>query len=242
MNTTKNLETLIKVRHLAEGLQNNWEQLNSAKAKTQLMLEEAQSIMRLYATDKGKEQFATDIESLVKLRDSVAEKLTAFKNLIELKSNENSATLYADFSKDTESINAMFHKIGQYDDTCFNDMSKGDWASMWSIIQSNLYAIKGIGEGAYIKLKMYEAFSTQEIDELTKEIIKYIPASFRMEDALKYKKDYLEALRQMEEEANKKDNLWDRFLNLLAGNIPFKQTPQERLMMMRWLEGEKGEL
>jgi hypothetical protein len=50
------------------------------------------------------------------------------------------------------------------------------------------------------------------------------------------------ALAQMEEEANKKDNLWDRFLNLLAGNIPFKQTPQERVMMMRWVNGEKGEL
>jgi hypothetical protein len=45
-----------------------------------------------------------------------------------------------------------------------------------------------------------------------------------------------------QEEANKKDNLWDRFLNLLAGNLPFKQTPQERVMMMRWVNGEKGEL
>jgi hypothetical protein len=45
-----------------------------------------------------------------------------------------------------------------------------------------------------------------------------------------------------QEEANKKDNLWDRFLNLLAGNLSFKQTPQERVMMMRWVNGEKGEL
>ena len=49
-------------------------------------------------------------------------------------------------------------------------------------------------------------------------------------------------VKNPEEEANKKDNLWDRFLNLLAGNIPFKQTPQERVMMMRWVNGEKGEL
>lgn len=48
--------------------------------------------------------------------------------------------------------------------------------------------------------------------------------------------------KKMEEEANKKDNLWDRFLNVLAGGMPFKQSPAERVMMRRWLEGEKGEL
>jgi hypothetical protein len=69
-----------------------------------------------------------------------------------------------------------------------------------------------------------------------------MPQSYHIEDAIQYKKEYLTALAQMQEEADKKDNLWDRFLNLLAGNIPFKQTPQERVMMMRWVNGEKGEL
>jgi hypothetical protein len=242
MNTNKNLETLIKVRHLAEGLKSNWEQLLSAQEQTSIMLDEAQSIINLYATEKGREQFKNDFAVLTELKESVTKKFESFKNLIDTRSNENSSALYADFIKDTDLINEVFSKIGKYDESCFNEMSSSDWANMWLIIQSNLYSVKGLGEGAYIKLQMYEAFNQEEIDDLSKEIVKYIPHSFSLQDALKYKQEYVEALRQMEEEANKKDNLWDRFLNFLAGNVPFKQTPQERVMMMRWVNGEKGEL
>ena len=49
-------------------------------------------------------------------------------------------------------------------------------------------------------------------------------------------------MKAIEEDANKKDNLWDRLLNLLAGVMPFKESPEERVMMQRWLEGEKGDL
>lgn len=58
----------------------------------------------------------------------------------------------------------------------------------------------------------------------------------------KYLSDYLQAAKEIEEESGRDGNLWDRFLNFLAGNIPFKQTPEARVMMRRWLEGELGEL
>ena len=47
--------------------------------------------------------------------------------------------------------------------------------------------------------------------------------------------EYVQAVKEIEEESSAKDNLWDRFLNVLAGNIPFNQTPEERVMMRRWL-------
>jgi hypothetical protein len=31
-------------------------------------------------------------------------------------------------------------------------------------------------------------------------------------------------------------------LNVIAGAIPFEQSPAERVMMQRWVNGEKGEL
>lgn len=87
-----------------------------------------------------------------------------------------------------------------------------------------------------------EEFNNTEVDLLTNEIVKHIPESFNLLEADKYKKEYLQAIKDIEQEGNAKDNLWDRFLNVLAGNIPFKQTPEERVMMSRWLDGEKGEL
>jgi ABC-type lipoprotein export system ATPase subunit len=102
--------------------------------------------------------------------------------------------------------------------------------------------MQGIGESAYIKSLMMKNFNKSEVDTLTNEIIKHIPQSFNLLDADKYKQDYLQAVKEIKQENNAKDNLWDRFLNILAGGIPFKQTPEERVMMRRWIDGERGEL
>ena len=238
----KNLETLIKLRHLSEGLNSNWEALNTAKVKVAHLLDEANNIVKMFGSDLGKSKFQEDVNLIATLRDKIESQLAYFKNKIESQSNSDSSEIYKDFLSNTESVSSIFTKIGKYPDDYFSGMNSADWFGVWAVIQSNIYTVQGIGHSAFVQLQMFEKFSKQEIDDLTKEIIKYIPKSYHIEDAIQYKQEYMTALAQMEEEANKKDNLWDRFLNLLAGNIPFKQTPQERVMMMRWVNGEKGEL
>lgn len=176
------------------------------------------------------------------MKDKIESQLAYFKNKIESQSSNDSSEIYKDFLSNTESVSSIFTKIGKYPDDYFSGMNSADWFGVWAVIQSNINTVQGIGHSAFVQLQIFENFSKQEIDDLTKEIIKYIPKSYHIEDAIQYKQEYMTALAQMEEEANKKDNLWDRFLNLLAGNILFKQTPQERVMMMRWVNGEKGEL
>jgi hypothetical protein len=238
----KNLETLIKLRHLSEGLNSNWEALNTAKVKVAHLLDEANNIVKMFGSDLGKSKFQEDVNLIASLRDKIESQLAYFKNKIESQSNSDSSEIYKDFLSNTESISSIFTKIGKYPDDYFSGMNSADWFGVWAVIQSNIYTVQGIGHSAFVQLQMFEKFNKQEIDDLTKEIMKYIPKSYHIEDAIQYKQEYMTALAQMEEEANKKDNLWDRFLNLLAGNIPFKQTPQERVMMMRWVNGEKGEL
>ena len=41
-------------------------------------------------------------------------------------------------------------------------------------------------------------------------------------------------------EFKEEKNLWDRFLDILAGGT--HQPPSERVMLERWIEGEKGDL
>src|SRR5574343_479527 len=238
----KNLETLIKLRHLSEGLNSNWEALNTARVKVAHLLDEANKIVKMFGSDLGKSKFQENVNLIASLKDKIESQLAYFKNKIESQSSNDSSEIYKDFLSNTESVSSIFTKIGKYPDDYFSGMNSADWFGVWAVIQSNIYTVQGMGHSAFVQLQMFENFSKQEIDDLTKEIIKYIPKSYHIEDAIQYKQEYMTALAQMEEEANKKDNLWDRFLNLLAGNIPFKQTPQERVMMMRWVNGEKGEL
>lgn len=238
----KNLEILIKLRHLSEGLNSKWELLNSTKDNVHHLLNEAQSIVNRYGSEIGKDAFQKDWESIQLIRNQMENHLGKFKDMILGKSQNNSKETYQEFLKNTEDLAALFAKIGRYPANHFQGLESSEWFGIWGVIQSNIYTVQRIGQSAYIQLQMFEEFNKQEIDDLNKEIVKYIPKTYHLEDAIEYRKEYLTQLAQMEEEANKKDNLWDRFLNLLAGNVPFTQTPQERVMMMRWLDGEKGDL
>lgn len=242
LSNIKNLEVLIKLRHLSEGLDSKWGLLNSTKDNVNHLINEAQSIVNRYGTEAGKDAFQKDLESIQLIRGEMVINLGKFKDMILDKSSDNSKDIYQKFLKSTEDIATLFAKTGRYPTDYFQGLDSSEWFGIWGVIQSNIYTVQGIGQSAYIQLQMFEEFSKQEIDDLNKEIVKYIPKTYHLEDAIQYRSEYLTQLAQMEEEANKKDNLWDRFLNLLAGNVPFKQTPQERVMMMRWLDGEKGDL
>jgi predicted RND superfamily exporter protein len=73
-------------------------------------------------------------------------------------------------------------------------------------------------------------------------IVKHIPKSYSITEADKYAAEYIQAMADIKAESSAKSNLWDRFLNILAGVVPFEQSPVERVMMQRWIDGERGEL
>ena len=164
----KNLETLIKLRHLSEGLNSNWEALNTAKVKVAHLLDEANNIVKMFGSDLGKSKFQEDVNLIASLRDKIESQLAYFKNKIESQSSSDSSEIYKDFLSNTESVSSIFTKIGKYPDDYFSGMNSADWFGVWAVIQSNIYTVQGIGHSAFVQLQMFEIFSKQEIDDLTK--------------------------------------------------------------------------
>ena len=106
----KNLETLIKLRHLSEGLNSNWASLNSAKAKVNQLLDEANNIVKLFGSDIGKINFQEDANSINLLKDKIKSHLAYFKNMIESHSSTDSSAMFKEFqlseySGQTEPLN-----------------------------------------------------------------------------------------------------------------------------------------
>jgi hypothetical protein len=67
-----------------------------------------------------------------------------------------------------------------------------------------------------------------------------IPLDFTYQEAVDYQTDYYKALINFKKEFKQEKNLWDKFLDILAGGT--HQLPSERVMMERWLDGDKQEL
>lgn len=240
VNTT--LRNAIKLRHLSDAISENWQQLNQVKKRVLSNLETATGFIHTYGTSQAKEDYKTKFLVLENQIDEVERILQQAALVISGKSNDLMSVNWDSLQTSLNKIESSFSEIEGFQESYFSHCNYNDWKDIWLTIKSNLFAVKGISNASFVKIKMMEAFSREELDELTKNILKNIPRSFSLLEADKYEKDYLAAMKAIEEDANKKDNLWDRLLNLLAGIIPFKESPEERVMMQRWLEGEKGDL
>jgi hypothetical protein len=87
---------------------------------------------------------------------------------------------------------------------------------------------------------MIARYSPDELNKITKIIVDQIPLEFTYEEAVTYQKDYYKSLIDFKQEFKEDKNLWDKFLDILAGGT--HQPPSERVMLERWIEGKKGEL
>lgn len=242
MKDNNQLHTIIKLRHLKNASQHNWEMLQNTQKMVNSIIEDANIIMVNYGDNSAKEKFVSDLKLLTNNIDRIQAHLTSFHKFINGNRTIDIKESYRDFSEILEETKIIFDTISSYPNYIFTGIGGTEWKEIWSVVKSNIYIIQGVAESAYVKSLMIENFNKLEVDTLTSEIVKHIPQSFNLIEADRYKEEYIQAVKDIERESNAKDNLWDRFLNVLAGNMPFKQTPEERVMMTRWLEGERGEL
>lgn len=115
-----------------------------------------------------------------------------------------------------------------------------NWKDLMGIARSYLPLIRMHADICNFQLRMIEKYSKEELDLLTKIILSHIPEDFNIAEADKYSFDYINAYEKIKVESLQKKNLWDKFLDIMAGST--YQSPAERVMMERWIEGEKGEL
>ena len=95
-------------------------------------------------------------------------------------------------------------------------------------------------ESCRVLLQFIEQYTPDELDAITQIIVDHIPLDFTYNEAIEYQKEYYKALANFRTEFIEEKNLWDKFLDILAGGS--HQSPSERVMMERWLEGEKDDL
>jgi len=236
------LRDAIKLRHLVDAISENWQELSSVKKRVLSNLDVATKYIETYGSESAKEAYHTKTLLIKSNIEQVEKILNQASSVLRGESNDTMSIHWDSLQSSLTSVEEVFLYMENFDESYFRQGNYNDWLNIWWVIKSNLYIVKGVSNSSFIQLKMMENFNKVELDALTKNILKNIPRSFSLIDADKYEKEYLAAMDAIEKEANAKDNLWDKFLNLLAGAVPFKQTPAERVMMQRWLEGEKGDL
>ena len=242
MKSNNQIHSLIKLRHLKKASQNNWAILNNTQEMVNRIISEAQFLVDSYGNSDAKAHYLSDSELLDSNIAKIQESLNDFQQFIQGSKLIDLENSFQRFNATLEETTQHFDSIASYPESYFDGIMANEWSEIWEVIKSNMSIVQGVGESAYIKSLMIANFSKSEVDELTREVVTHMPESFNLLEADKYKEEYFQAVKEIEQESNAKDNLWDRFLNVLAGNVPFKQSPQERVMMRRWLDGDRGQL
>ena len=234
--------TAVKLRHLVKAINSNWEQLGEIGKNVRASLANAGAFVAANGNagiverfDRSLAVMNTDINGVEELLKTAS---TAVKQNKAINATFNWKTLQAHL----DSVEEQFNASKDLPAEGFARNSAKDWKDIWKVVGSNLDIVRGMAASAYVKARMITDLSKEEMNDLTRAIVKHIPANYSLVEADKYAGEYIEAMEQIKEEAGKKDNLWDRFLNILAGMVPFEQSPAERVMMQRWINGERGDL
>jgi hypothetical protein len=237
-NTT--LKAIVSIRNLVMGLASEWQLLKTTGAELDANIEEASRLFLNNALPDVHERWLTELgqvrENVIHLKEilrSVTEKINAKEssNLSELWNN------HMTYSSNLINRLTIMEALGQVH---LNKQLHGQWQNIWEEAHNKFSKIQKLVQASSLQLAMITEYTPQEIDTLTETILRNMPIKYTQKEAAQYEKEYMAAFNQIQQEASQKKNLWDRFLDILAGGA--QQSPAQMVMMQRWINGEKGEL
>lgn len=235
------LRALLSVRNLSKALESHYHQMKQIEESLDVINHNALDTLETYSTKEGLEKWNLNVQQVKDSVYSIDEVLFLLQDNLTKKGSAASEELWEKFelyenklleavktSEKTgfEVLPESEHKHWQKDICNFED-------AIMELMVSHLEACKR-------ELKMIAKYAPKKINVVTQIIIDHLPEEFTFEEAGKYEQDYLKAFEEYKKEFSQEKNLWDKFLDLLAGGT--HQSPSERIMMQRWLDGDKKDL
>lgn len=167
--------------------------------------------------------------------------LTEAKVKIEQKAKDNYPELWKQLAVHLSALELSSKNAAEIESDLLPEDVQPQWEKEFVNLQTPLVeSIVTNVESCRVLLQMIERYTPDELNTITKIIADQIPLNFTYQEAVEYQNDYYKALVNFKKEFKAEKNLWDKFLDILAGGT--HQSPSERVMMERWLEGEKGDL
>ncbi len=240
--TTSNskLRAIVSIRNLVLGISTDWKELKTFGKEVDEQIHHASAIFIKNTSTMAQQQWNNEMRQVERNIHFLKDIMKQVVEKINQKDSENLAEIWNSHKKySTDLLDRLqaMHELGKRD---LPGRFHTEWANNWELIFNKFMTIQHLAEGSSLHLSMISEYAPDEVDELTDTILKNMPGTYTMEEALQYEKEYLEAYEQLKKEASRKKNLWDRFLDILAGGI--QQSPAERVMMQRWINGEKENL
>lgn len=240
-NHNPGLRALLSIKNFSITLMKDYERLLEIEKELEKLNRTGLALIETSTEPTAVESWNLSTEAMRKAVTRTREILNTAKENIEKKEENGSSELWQQLGLQMrqlkeEAKNAISNGYKALPETQFIKWEHEFAHAEQRLVQSLVDHV----DSCRVLLQMIEKYSPEELNTITKIIVDQIPAGFTYEETLVYQKDYYKALVNFKNEFKTDKNLWDRFLDILAGGT--HQSPSERVMFERWIEGEKGDL
>lgn len=233
------IEAVTTIRHLAMSISDNWSAMKSVGAEVEENLNTASLMVNTHAESETRikwkgltDEYRTELDVLKGIMSMAIDKINQ-KDASSISANWGEHHFHVER---VEEIYDILERLGR---KALPENKINEWETLWLHIKSSHSIIRNEANAIGTQLQLIELYNPEEVDELTDTILKHIPMTYSNQEAHQYTDEYIKAYEEIKKEASQKKNLWDRFLDILAGGV--QQTPAQRVMMKRWVDGEKGD-
>jgi hypothetical protein len=235
------LRALMSIRNFSSELAKDYAQLIKMEKQLDQMNGNATLVVEEYGDAKGKEMWKNGLVAIQLDVVSVNQLLTKAGERASNKTAGDSVELWSRFDEHLSHLKEAYSKLSDAAIAVLPESEHLHWnKEVFNLPDSVLPLLVAHVELCKLKLLLLEKYTPDELASINKMIQDHIPDDYSYQEAIEYRKEYLTAMVDFTKEFQEKKNLWDKFLDVLAGGT--HQSPSERIMFDKWIEGEKGAL
>lgn len=235
------LRALLAIKNFTATLEKDYSELLKIESDLDELNKKGLLIIEANASPEAIAQWKESLHSVNNAVTGINDALTAAKDKIEQKAKEGFPELWGQLTIHVNELKDNSKNAANTGLDFLHEAVHPKWENEFikiqvPMVQSMITHV----ESCRVLLQMIERYTPDELNSISQIIVDQIPLDFTYEEAVEYQNDYYKALINFKKEFRQKKNLWDKFLDILAGGT--HQPPSERVMMERWLDGEKGDL
>jgi hypothetical protein len=235
------LRALLSIRNFSDVLEKHYARLIQIEGEINDLNSKTKATVETHCTPEQCLKWKDVLKEFNDSMLSINQVINSFREKITIRDRSDTSVLWAEFDGQLDKLGKKYTALELVGLEILPENEQINWKNDTQKCEKVLIpSLISYTESCRVELKMIEKYSPDELNRINQLIIDKIPKDFTLAEAEEYEKDYLDALVDFKQEFQKEKNLWDTFLDILAGGT--HQSPEEHVMMQRWVDGEKGDL
>lgn len=232
------LRTLLSIKDFGTGLENYKDKVQESTQRLVQTYENGTVILEAEGNRDYQKEWSEYLNEVRVHANQLNQYLTIAKERSEQSHDFPFKELWKEFEDRLKMLKESSQKFENTGAKALTAEKKEKWGNEFEVFESDIEPeIVRYGKGVKLILQFMVRYTPQELEKIAQIIEETTPKGATAKEEKDYEAAFLRYLRQYQKEFEKKDNLWDTIMEILAGGV--HPSPSERVMLQKWMNGEE---